>query len=481
MFETRSLAVDIESKLNALAEELKTQCRFKITDNVQDYESYIKLINNDEEFNYIPGVLEVISPIVPSTRVGVYTATYKLSLYGFTDIRSDVEKTCNAYASNFSETIIDFGDEQIGLSIGGLSIPRALIGSQDGHAELGDRFEGNILINVQISLNASLNLGSEAKLFIDNIECQYLELQFLNEKSLLNTSYEIREDKKLVSESLSITFPFLKSKYLRFSLIDNNYVQDINGAYLKTLYNGIEIYYLESGQNYSCSNGQYVADDCGEYILTSIDGELIYIVPNPVMVEDINGSSKINELFSFGIANKYNIRNHLKLVFPQHIKIGYYNYRNFTLIYNKNNEPIAFTVTFDISFDRRILKIDDTELNILSFNFANVSEKEIVNRVVSKNEIKSVHTTASLKSSGKGFTIIFEHDHSEKSTQLINEGINELFGTKHSITVNIKGCDSNPSLAEITKTYNVFIADFKFANAENPAMVFEITFAELGE
>ena len=81
MFETRSLAVDIESKLNALAEELKTQCRFKITDNVQDYESYIKLINNDEEFNYIPGVLEVISPIVPSTRVGVYTATYKLSLY----------------------------------------------------------------------------------------------------------------------------------------------------------------------------------------------------------------------------------------------------------------------------------------------------------------------------------------------------------------------------------------------------------------
>ena len=126
MFETQSFAVDIETKLNNIAQELSLKPRFKVTDNIQDYESHIMMLNNNEEHHYTPAILEVLSPIVPSARVGVYVSTYKLTIYGYTDERIDVEQICNTYASLYSETTISIDNSLIGLSIGGLSIPRAL-------------------------------------------------------------------------------------------------------------------------------------------------------------------------------------------------------------------------------------------------------------------------------------------------------------------------------------------------------------------
>lgn len=479
MFETRSFAVDIETKLNNIAQELSLTPKFKVTDNFQDYETHIMMLNNNEGYHYTPAILEVLSPIVPSARVGVYVSTYKLTLYGYSDEIAEVEQICNSFASLYSETTINIDDSLIGLSIGGLSIPRALIGSLDGFAHLGNRFEGNILINIQIPLNANFNLGSEIKLFVDNEECEYFTLKYANEKSLLNTKYEAKEDCKLVAESLQISFPFLKCNYAHYKSVDDQFVRDDDGIYLKTQHDGREIFYLESAQRYSVVEGEYVEDINGKYILTTIDGELIYIIPNPERIKDINGSTKINELFQQGISHTYNSRHLIRLKFPQYDKEGYYNLRTVSFVYNKNNEPLAFVVVFDMSFDRHTIKIDGSDLNILSFNFANVGTSETITSTITNNDEKVGLTRNILTSSGKGFSIIFEHDNSEKSTQLVNEGINELFGSLHTLTISIDGCPSNPSLKEITRTYNVFMSNFKFANAENPAMMFEVVFSEL--
>src|SRR5690606_30981587 len=133
------------------------------------------------------------------------------------------------------------------------------------------------------------NKGNEIKVFIDGVKVAYENIQLRNTKSMLNTQFNPAEDNKLVTDSITITFPLTKARLERFSLIGEDYVLDENGDYMRTEYDGVDYYYLINTQRYELVNGNYVESENGQYIRILVEGVDTYVIPQLNMLEDENG------------------------------------------------------------------------------------------------------------------------------------------------------------------------------------------------
>lgn len=473
MVKLNDFALEVQTRLNAIAEFLGKDNRFIITDIVQDYETYITLKDGENEYNYTPGIVRILTPIMPSTRVGLYTGTYELELYGYTNERSDVEEIFNFYMKNYSGVTLMLGNYSVGFDIGSFNITDATRSTQDGFSELGNRFTANILFNLSTGLNAELNKGNEIKVFIDGIRIAYENIQLRNTKSVLNTEFNPAENNKLVTDSITITFPLTKAKLERFSLVGEDYVLDENGDYMRTQYDGVDYYYLINTQKYELVAGNYVESENGQYIRILVEDTPTYIIPQLNMLEDENGTEKINELFSIGLSGRYNMKNTIRLVFPQHEKTADYIYTNFNLNVNNQNVPISFTVDYTLAYNRYPVLIDGAMLNILSFSgtnrgIENVSTEKVGENIVAKSLIES---------SVKSWSAVIEHDNSEVSSALLREIVNDLsFESSHTLTVRLPAFDGF-----IEKEYLVILKDGDYTLDENGVMTYTVNFAERGD
>lgn len=473
MVKLNDFALEVQNKLNAIAEFLGKDNRFIITDTVQDYETYITLKDGENEYNYTPGIARILTPIMPSTRVGLYTGTYELELYGYANERNDVEEIFNFYMKNYSGMTFMLGGYSVGFDIGSFNITNATRATQDGFNELGNRFTANILFNLSTGLNAELNKGNEIKVFIDGVKIAYENIQLRNTKSVLNTQFNPVEDNKLVTDSITLTIPLTKAKLERFSLIGEDYVLDENGDYMRAKYNGVDYYYLINTQRYELVNGDYVESENGQYIRILIEGTPTYIIPQLNMLEDENGTEKINELFSIGISGRYNIKNTIRLIFPQHEKTADYIYTNFNLNVNNQNMPISFTVDYTLAYDRYPVLIDGAMLNILSFGgtnngIENVSTEKVDENIVAKSLIES---------SVKSWSAVIEHDNSEVSSALLSEILNDLtFESSHTLTVRLPAFDGF-----IEKEYLVILKNGNYTLDDKGIITYTVNFAERGD
>jgi hypothetical protein len=473
MVKLNDFALEVQSKLNAIAEFLGKDNRFIITDTVQEYETYIVLKDGENEYNYTPGIARILTPIMPSTRVGLYTGTYEIELYGYTDERNDVEEIFNFYMKNYSGMTFMLGGYNVGFDIGSFNITNATRSTQDGFNELGDRFTASILFNLSTGLNAELNKGNEIKVFIDGTKIAYENIQLRNTKSVLNTEFNPAENNKLVTDSITLTIPLTKAKLERFSLVGEDYVLDENGDYMRTEYDGVDYYYLINTQRYDLVDEDYVESECGKYILIIAEGIPTYIIPQINMLEDENGTEKINELFSIGLSGKYNTKNTIRLVFPQHEKTADYIYTNFNLNVNNQNVPISFTIDYTLAYTRCPVLIDGAMLNIVSFSgtnsgIENVSTEKVGDNIVAKSLIES---------SVKNWTAVIEHDNSEVSSALLSEIINDLtFESSHTLTIKLPAFDGF-----IEKEYLVILKNGDYTLDENGVMTYTVNFAERGD
>jgi len=473
MVKLNDFALEVQSKLNAISEFLDKSNRFIITDTVQDYETYITLKDGESEYNYTPGIARILTPIMPSTRVGLYTGTYEIELYGYTDERSDIEEIFNFYMKNYSGVSLMVGGYNVGFDIGLFNITNATRSTQDGYNELGDRFTANVLFNLSTGLNAELNKGNEIKVFIDGTKIAYENIQLRNTKSVLNTEFNPAENNKLVTDSITLTIPLTKAKLERFSLVGEDYVLDENGDYMRTQYDNVYYYYLINTQRYELVGSSYVESENGQYILVLVEDTPTYIIPQINMLEDENGSEKLNELFSIGLSGKYNIKNTIRLIFPQHEKTADYIYTNFNLNVNNQNVPISFTVDYTLAYNRYPVLIDGAMLNILSFGgtnrgIENVSTEKVGENIVAKSLIES---------SVKSWSAVIEHDNSEVSSALLSEIVNDLsFESSHTLTVRLPAFDGF-----IEKEYLVVLKDGDYTLDENGVMTYTVNFAERGE
>ena len=473
MVKLNDFALEVQSKLNAISEFLDKSNRFIITDTVQDYETYITLKDGESEYNYTPGIARILTPIMPSTRVGLYTGTYEIELYGYTDERSDIEEIFNFYMKNYSGVSLMVGGYNVGFDIGLFNITNATRSTQDGYNELGDRFTANVLFNLSTGLNAELNKGNEIKVFIDGTKIAYENIQLRNTKSVLNTEFNPAENNKLVTDSITLTIPLTKAKLERFSLVGEDYVLDENGDYMRTQYDNVYYYYLINTQRYELVGSSYVESENGQYILVLVEDTPTYIIPQINMLEDENGSEKLNELFSIGLSGKYNIKNTIRLIFPQHEKTADYIYTNFNLNVNNQNVPISFTVDYTLAYNRYPVLIDGAMLNILSFGgtnrgIENVSTEKVGENIVAKSLIES---------SVKSWSAVIEHDNSEVSSALLSEIVNDLtFESSHTLTVRLPAFNGF-----IEKEYLVVLKDGDYTLDENGVMTYTVNFAERGE
>ncbi len=477
MVKLNDFALDVQNKLNAIAEFiLEKDNRFIITDTVQDYETYIVLKDGENEYNYTPGIARILTPIMPSTRVGLYTGTYEIELYGYTDERNDIEEIFNVYMQTYSGTTLMIGGYNVGFDIGAFNITNATRATQDGYNELGDRFTANILFNLSTGLNAELNKGNEIKVFIDGTQIAYENIQLRNTKSVINTEFNPEEHNKLVTDSITLTIPLTKAKLERFSLVDDVYVLDENGDYMRTKYNDVDYYYLINGKRYKLVAGNYVESEDGEYgqyIKILVDEVETYIIPQLNMLEDENGSEKLNELFSIGLSGKYNIKNTIRLIFPQHEKTADYIYTNFNLNVNNQNVPISFTVDYMLAYTRYPVLINGAMLNVLSFSGTNSAIENASTEKVGENIVGKSLIEASVKS----WSAVIEHDNSEVSSALLNEIVSDLsFETSHTLTIKLPAFDGF-----IEKEYLVILKSGDYTLDENGIMTYTVNFAERGE
>jgi hypothetical protein len=468
MVELKDLAQKIQTQLNEISETLNKDVKFVVTDNSQDYESYITLTNNDIEYNYTPAILRVLSPLITSARIGVYVGYYQLEFYGYSAEKEDVEEICNYYTNNYSDLNYIIDGKQVGLSIGGFNLTSPKISPADGTADKGSRFIANILINASVSKGTAINKANELSIFIDDTYVEYEMIDMQNDKSLLNTEYATLTDERLVSDRVTITFLLPKMIYQRYSYneISDKYEQDDNGLYLKTVYNGNDVYFLESAQRY---NENEEADDNGQYILAQISGTPTYIIPYPETVEDEFGSVKINTLYAIGISAAYNSLHKIRFKLPQQDKTAYYVYKRFFLNRTKQNIPYSFSVVFELARERNPITIDGETLNVITHSYTNTGTP------LSKVGPVDLVTRSNLQASIKKFTLVIEHDNSLISSALLSEIINDLdYDTYHELSVSYSGYNG----AIIDKTYTVFITNGSYETGENGLITYTIEFTE---
>ncbi len=478
MVKLNDFALDVQNKLNAIAEFLEKDNRFIITDTVQDYETYIVLKDGENEYNYTPGIARVLTPIMPSTRVGLYTGTYELELYGYTDERNDIEEIFNFYMKNYSGMTFMIGGYSVGFDIGSFNIINATRSTQDGYNELGDRFIANILFNLSTGLNAELNKGNEIRVFIDGTKIAYENIQLRNTKSVINTEFNPEEHNKLVTDSITLTMPLTKAKLERYSLVGEDYILDENGDYMRTKHEGDDYFYLINTQRYELVAGEYITSEYGKYIQILVDEVATYIIPQLNMLEDENGSEKLNELFSIGLSGKYNIKNTIRLIFPQHEKTADYIYTNFNVNVNNENVPISFTVDYMLAYTRYPVLINGAMLNVLSFSgtnsgIENVSTENVGDNIVAKSLIES---------SVKSWSAVIEHDNSEVSSMLLSDIVSDLsFDTSYTLTIKLPISEEFSEDGFIEKEYLVILKNGDYTLDENGIMTYTVNFAEKGD
>lgn len=473
MVKLNDFALDVQNKLNAIAELLEKDNRFIITDTVQDYETYITLKDGENEYNYTPGIARILTPIMPSTRVGLYTGTYELELYGYTDERNDIEEIFNFYMKNYSGMTIMIGGYNVGLDIGSFNISNATRSTQDGFNELGDRFTASILFNLSTGLNAELNKGNEIKVFIDGTKIAYENIQLRNTKSVINTEFNPAENNKLVTDSITLTMPLTKAKLERYSLVGTDYILDENGDYMRTEHEGDDYFYLINADRYNLVAGVYTKSEYGKYIQILVDEDEAYIIPKLNLLEDENGSEKLNELFSIGLSGKYNIKNTIRLIFPQHEKTADYIYTNFNLNVNNENVPISFTVDYMLAYERYPVLINGAMLNIVSFSGTNSGIENASTEKVGENFVAKSLIEASVKS----WSAVIEHDNSEVSSMLLSDIVNDLsFENSYTLSIKLPVFDGF-----VEKEYLVILKNGDYTLDENGIMTYTVNFAEKGD
>lgn len=473
MVKMKDFVNEVQSKLNSISEYLDKNVRFVVTDIAQDYESYIVLKDGNTEYNYTPAIVRVLSPIIPESSVGMYDGVLELTMYGYMDERDDVESIFNFYTANYSGLSYMVGGYQLGINIGGFNITNSVTATEDGYKERGDRFEASVLFNISTSLNVELNKGNEIKVLIDDVEVAYNNLQLSNQKSTLNTAYNSQDNNKLVTDSIVLTLPLTKAKIERYSLIGGEYVLNDDGEYLKTEYNGEYYYYLINTQRYELVGSVYVENENGSYIKILIDEIETYIVPKLILLQDIYGSEKINELFAVGNSGKYNIKNRIKLILPQHEKTADYIYSRFDINVDNQNVPVSFTISYNLAYEVYPVLIDGAMLNVLNFTHSNngvenVSTEKVGDNIVSKSLIEA---------SVKSFNVRIQHDLSEVSSMLLSEIVNDFsFDTTHTITIKLPIQNGF-----IEKEYSVILKSGSYNLSENGVITYTADFAERGE
>lgn len=470
MIKLKDIALNVQTQLNSIAEYLGKSVRYIITDTIQDYESYIKLKDGAVEYVYTPGVVSVLSPIIPSAQVGLYTGSYSLNLYGYADDRSDLEDIHNYWMANYS----GIG----GVDIGSLNDIDANINPKDGYAERGSRFEASVVLNITTSLNVEINKGSDIKVYIDDEKVEYVNLQVNNSKSVLNTSFNPTSDDKLVTDSITLTLPLTMVQMKRYALVDGEYIESTEGEYLKTAYDNQDYYYLIVTQRFSKDGDDYVENDNGPYIRLLVEDTDIYLIPELELLEDDYGSEKINELFALGVSGRYNVLNNIRLSFRQHEKVADYVLTDFAFNIDNENIPVSFTLDYMLAYNRHPITIDGEQLKVLGFGATNNAVENTNIKRITDEEQMAIVSKSVLEASVKGWNMTILHDqNSEVSSALLVELMSDMvYENEHELKVKLP-----ISNGDYEKTYTVMLKGGEYTLGESGLLTYTVDFVEKGE
>lgn len=206
MIKTSDIASFLQEQLNNLSE-----VKFRITADVQLYNNkWLKWGGKD----FYPALLRVITDLPPVGSFGAYTAIYRLEAQGDKDNRESIEDTFISLASELNGLRVDI------KSTGGMfALGKPLFSD---FTEKSDGSGKNIFkatLDISLTVIVAGILGSETKIYIDDIEIPFAELLFDNSKGVVANH----------PSNTGLSYPLLKGESFEVSLplVDNTKTREI--------------------------------------------------------------------------------------------------------------------------------------------------------------------------------------------------------------------------------------------------------------
>lgn len=192
IFLTQDIANLIAIELNDIAKDLETngdiltKFVFYGTSDLSTYERIQTGEYNVDEYEKItPFLLRSTNFVQQPEDYTRYEEAFELTIYGFLDEKSDLEKVFNTYTNleNTVNRVISLDIFRVEKSVSKLFISPEILTAQDGTIE--DRFEGSL--NFIWSIAEGIATSDDITVKVDNVEIPYNVISLTTEKRNINS------------------------------------------------------------------------------------------------------------------------------------------------------------------------------------------------------------------------------------------------------------------------------------------------------
>lgn len=388
MSKLNSLSNLIQGRLNDIAVDLGHEIVFRVTDSEQTFDDFITEMEYEvgNNIKFTPVLLKRLFATKEEDYVyGKYIETYRLEVYGYQYDKNALEAIFDAYTLQENQDDYEILDNtQIKKNHGSLTfvgVHNAKSGTNRHFIHFTYEFTWDYVIGSVIS--------DASRLFIDNVEIDFLGLAYQNDKVLIP-----------------------------------------NIAY-------------------------------GTNVLPSANGRT-YAITFPVLKGTTSKALKNQELFDDITLNRYNKTHTLKWVVDDYKEVTLdVVVRGGSVAYNRD-DLVSFVVTFEQALPRTVVRVDDADLPVLSFNF---SREYNVESIVKVTDVEAVQVST-------GFSVVMRiaHNGTTVSNTLLNNIINNQLGTEHTINITI---------GELTATYDVVLVNGVYQFEQTAELLYEVTFVKV--